>query len=478
MSEADYPTLGFDPAPGAPASVDDLATKLSAAVGGLEKANATLTAIAKGGHASAWEGEAATAFSKKVGDLPHYLTDSHDALKSAATQLTAWHDKLVEYQSTARTYESEAKAAKQREAEGEKARDHQSALYDQAVSDPSFPLAGRSYATQAEAKSAQEKIDAAGRRVQNAGKALDTATDRLNAARDELDAIVKKAKDLLDRHQAEARSIADELRKADANAPDASVWEQMGDFFTKQGHDIKDWCTKHADLLKTVGDWLGTASAVLGVAALATMWCPPLAGGLALAGGIAAGGALAAHGAAKLGGADVGWKTLVLDGVGVIPGGVFAKDLALGVKVPLKLAGKSGTMLKGGNTVRKIKESSELFKGSKISPNFFSKALGAKKVYAFSREDLKFGDKLNLAWQHTVASYSEGGVVADGVSNVFTKPPLRNLPGVAEAIRADGTLDPMSWWSRGAQIGQKAWGLRGKLEEDFGPGAPAAGSLG
>ena len=209
-----------------------------------------------------------------MGDLPRYLTDSHDALKSAAAQLTTWHGKLVEYQTTARKYESEAKAAKQREAEDQKTRDHQSSLYDQATTDPAFRLVGQWYATPAEAKTAQDKIDAASGRVKSAGKALDTATDQLNAARDELDAIVKKAKDLLDHHQSEARAIADRLRKADAKAPDASIWEKMGDFFTKQGHNIKDWCTKHADLLKTVGDWMGTASAVLGVAALATHVVP------------------------------------------------------------------------------------------------------------------------------------------------------------------------------------------------------------
>ncbi|MGQ4516354.1 putative T7SS-secreted protein [Streptomyces sp. DW26H14] len=478
MSEADYPTLGFDPAPGAPASVADLASKLSAAVTGLAHANATLTSIAKGGDACVWEGETATAFSRKVGDLPRYLTDSHDALKSAAADLTTWHAKLVEYQTTARRYESEAKAAKGRVTTAGAAHDHSVSAYNQAASDPASQLVGQRFASEAAARAAQARIDAAGVRLRHADHALDTATKRLDAARDELDAIVKKAKDLLDHHQSEARSIAAQLRKADGNAPDPSFWAKLGDLTKKAGHSIKDWCTEHADLLKTIGDWMGTASAVLGVAALATMWCPPLAGGLALAGGIAAGGALAAHGAAKLGDADVGWKTLAGDAVGVIPGGVFAKDIALGVKVPIKLAEKSGNLLKGGNIVRKIEESNEAFRGSQATPNLFSRAMGATDAIKFARDGFKFGDKVNLAWQHSVASYSEGGFLADRVSNVFTKAPLQKIPSVAAAIRSDGTLDPMSWWSRGTQIGQKAWGLRGRLEEDFGPGAPTAGSLG
>ncbi|WP_051839830.1 putative T7SS-secreted protein [Streptomyces sp. NRRL F-5126] len=479
MSADEYPTLGFDPAPGKPSSVNDLATKLSTAVGGLEKASSTLTGIAKGGEEkSVWEGEAATAFSKRVGELPHYLKDSHDALKSAATQLTTWHTKLVGYQATARKYEAEAKTAKSHEATAQKAHDHKASAYNEAGADPVFGLTGRVYGTQAEAQAAQAKIDAASARVKRAGHALDTATKQLNAARDELDAIVQKAKDLLDHHQAEARSIAAKLRKADAKAPNPSFWEGLGDSFKKLGHDIKDWCTTHADLLKTVGDWMSTASAVLGVAALATMWCPPLAGGLALAGGIAAGGALAAHGAAKLGGANVGVMTLAGDTIGAIPGGMFAKDLVLGVKVPLKLAGKGKNMLKGEAVVRKIQASSKLFKPTPASPFVLSKVMGATDARAFSRAGLKFGDKVNLAWQNKVASYSEGGIVADGVSYTFAHTPLKNLPSVAAVIRPDKTLDPMSWWSRGTQIGQKVWGLRGRFEEDFGSGAPAASSLG
>ncbi|MBP0458675.1 putative T7SS-secreted protein [Streptomyces montanisoli] len=478
MSADEYPTLGFDPAPGKPASVNDLATKLSTAVGGLEKASSTLTGIAKGGEEkSVWEGEAATAFSKRVGELPHYLKDSHDALKSAATQLTTWHTKLVGYQATARKYEAEAKTAKSHEATAQKSHDHKASAYNEAGADPAFGLVGRAYGTQAEAHAAQAKIDAASARVKRAGHALDTATKQLNAARDELEAIVQKAKDLLDHHQAEARSIAAKLRKADAKAPNPSFWEGVGDGFKKLGHGIKDWCTKHADLLKTVGDWMSTASGILGVAALATMWCPPLAGGLALAGGIAAGGALAAHGAAKLGGADVGWTKLAFDGVGVVPAGGFGKDLVAGVKVSVKAA-KAGDAanklaLKGVNTISKLKSAG--FELTKDTENEAKLAAGNK--YEFTRDNLGIKGKLSLAWHHNVVKFSEGTLLADGVSKIFTAEQMPKLPGIVSAMRPDGTLDPMSWWSRGVQI-SKGLGLPGKLQEDFSSGAPAASSLG
>ncbi|WP_233221248.1 hypothetical protein [Streptomyces carminius] len=63
----DYPTIGFDPAPGRLSSIDDLAEKLSRTAGGLKKAHDVLTEIGRSGAPgrTAWEGEAATAFARE-----------------------------------------------------------------------------------------------------------------------------------------------------------------------------------------------------------------------------------------------------------------------------------------------------------------------------------------------------------------------------------------------------------------------------
>ncbi|MGH9196554.1 MAG: putative T7SS-secreted protein, partial [Acidimicrobiia bacterium] len=90
MSAEGYPNIGFDPAPGKLGSIDDLTDKLSRTVSGLKKAHTVLTEIGKGKDGGAWEGEAANAFSKKVGELPKYLDDSHDALQTAEEQLKNW----------------------------------------------------------------------------------------------------------------------------------------------------------------------------------------------------------------------------------------------------------------------------------------------------------------------------------------------------------------------------------------------------
>ena len=94
--------------------------------------------------------------------------------------------------------------------------------------------------------------------------------------------VAERAQEMLDHHQDDARGIAEALRKANQHAPDTGFWEKAGDWFQQQGHAIEEWATKHADLLKTIGDWLSNISAVLGVLALLTLWCPPLSGALAL----------------------------------------------------------------------------------------------------------------------------------------------------------------------------------------------------
>ncbi|MFF3273307.1 putative T7SS-secreted protein [Streptomyces chrestomyceticus] len=464
--DKEFPSLGFDPAPGKVESVEDLSNKINRASSGLESAHKTLMGIAKGG--KTWEGLAANAFTQHVGDLPKSLSDSVDALKQASAQLGNWRGKLSGYQNTARQYEAQAKAAKERIKTQEAAHDRATNAYNQAASAPAFRLAGQYYTDQTALNEAQSKLDAAQARLKTAGQELDSVGKRLDAAKDELDDIIKQAKELLEHHQSDARDIADRLRKANKNAPDISLFERLGDFFKRMGHGIKEWCVKHADLLKTIGDWLGNIAGVLGVLSLLTMWCPPLSGALALAGGALSLGSLAAHAGAKLGGAKVSWTDLGMDAVGVIPFGKFAKVGALG-KVKIRVGSRelidTATGARSlvndvdkvaqvnhleGLVQRGIASSDDLARGRSIGP--IERAGG--RVFEANGG---FSNRMKLAWESHVSNNMASGIKEQGWAQT-----LKKIPGVADAdsfkaaLRADGTLDPMSWWSRGPLVGQGA----------------------
>jgi hypothetical protein len=428
MSGEEYPSIGFDPAPGKLASVDDLTGKLNKAVTGLESAHATLTGISKGG--KTWEGQAASAFAEKVGDLPKYIGDSRDALRAAATQLTDWRAKLASYQDRARQYEAEAKAAKDKEQSGQSAQDRAVSAYNHAAADPDLRLAGQYFTNQADLIGAQTKVDAASSRLQKAGNTLDQAGKELDKARGELEAIIKRAEELLSHHQDDARSIADRLTKANDKAPDTGFFEGLADAFTKLGHSIQNWCTKHADLLKQIGDILSAVSGVLAVASLLTMWCPPLSGALALAGGVTALGALGAHGAAKLGGANVSWTTMGMDTLGAIPGGKF---LAIGA------TGKVG------------------------------KAFNAVKTDAAITGGMKFTLTGKLPVQ---GAAKLTGKLADSSMLKFARTPLSKATSTLDNL----PMKPQEWWYRGSWTGITGTGTTLKVPGLFDQEAPAAGS--
>ncbi|MFJ6214583.1 hypothetical protein ACIQGZ_14795 [Streptomyces sp. NPDC092296] len=432
--EHDFPALGFDPAPGDIGNVDALVTQLNTAAGALDSAHRTLTSLGRSG--SAWEGAAAEAFAGKVGELPKNLDDSVQALKTAGTQLDSWSRQLASYQQTAKQYEQRAADAKQRLDAARSRADQATAGYNQAAGNPDFRLGGRYFADAQQLAAADARLKAAQQQLQAAGDQLETAQRDLDAIQDELDGIVKQAKELLEHHQDDADRTAGALRKANQNAPSTSFWDKLGDGFKKLGHKIQDWATKHADILKKIGDIAGAASAVLGIAALATMWCPPLSAALGAGAAGASLVAVGAHGLAKLGGADVSWTTLALDGVGAIPFVGTATKAGKGVVMGVKTAVKARSVVEGGAELANA--------GRSIT------------------ETAKAG-----TFMHKFA-----------ITPLMTKTPLRNLPGVTKVIEGGEEawhLDPLSWWSRGTQIGIKGGGLAHnapKLYNEF-AGEPA-----
>ncbi|MBT2407367.1 MULTISPECIES: hypothetical protein [unclassified Streptomyces] len=104
------PALGFDPAPGHPATVFALAAKLRSSAASLGEASRVVDALVS--NSGAWQGEAATAFRASLSkDLPQYLRSAHTSLAEAARRLGSWHDTLVANRSLAARYEAQAAAA-------------------------------------------------------------------------------------------------------------------------------------------------------------------------------------------------------------------------------------------------------------------------------------------------------------------------------------------------------------------------------
>ncbi|MGP2439256.1 putative T7SS-secreted protein [Streptomyces sp. JW3] len=459
MSSDSYPALGFDPAPGDPGNVDSLAARTRKAAASLDNAYGSIKRLT--GNVT-WAGDAASAFSKKVGELPRYLKDSQEAMGTASSELSAWREALADYQDTARTFEAQAKEAKGRLASAEETRESAANRYNQAAADPAFRLGGQHF-TGTALQDAQSKIDAASVRLTQADGALSAATTRLDQAERELEEIVKRAERLLEEHQAQARGVASHLRKATDKAPDPGFWDRLGDEFQKLGHAVQEWCARHKDLLKSIGDWLGNISAVLGVLSLLTLWCPPLSGGLALTAAGLSAGALLAHGAAKIGGADVGLMDLAGDAIGIIPGAGFAKAAVTGsVKVAVRTEQVGEAVVANVDDVQRIARLNRLVgDGAAEADNFVregGRILRASEGRVFEATG-GMGNRLSLAWENSVAKNLGASFGESKLGSVISSTPvLKDIDSLKAAIRADGSVDPTSWWSKGPLLAQSVPG--------------------
>ncbi|MEU4798053.1 putative T7SS-secreted protein [Streptomyces sp. NPDC023327] len=182
----DFPDLGFNPAPGSPATVKALHKKLAASAKTLDDTHEVVTKLMDGSY---WAGDAAVAFREQLegGRLPKDLRNAAHSLAKAARQLHRWHDELDDFRSRAKRLNDDAKAA--REAlEKEKGR------ADTAGRDPD--------------------LKGEGGRLDDAKKALSRAEARVTAAQDELDRILRRARGLAYEHEEKAGLRAGRIRAA------------------------------------------------------------------------------------------------------------------------------------------------------------------------------------------------------------------------------------------------------------------------
>jgi uncharacterized protein YukE len=237
----DWSGLGFNPAPGAAHVVDNLVTSMAKLARHLNEVYEVLDRI-KSGKDDTWTGEAADAFKKHVGKLPGYLRDASDGAAQARKALHGWHQTLVENQPTARSLESQAKAARTHLQKAETAQRN-------AQANPDLGLADQTFSHGPELESAKQRYKAASQQ-------LDDAVSTLNSAHSKLDDLIKRAHSLDNDHKSVAHAKERAIREAADSTADPD-W-----------NDLKDWWGEHG------GDVLGVAAGVLGVAAF---FCPVLA---------------------------------------------------------------------------------------------------------------------------------------------------------------------------------------------------------
>ncbi|MGH3948556.1 MAG: putative T7SS-secreted protein, partial [Pseudonocardiaceae bacterium] len=317
LRTGNYPSLGFDPAPGSVAGVTEVANNLGSVARELGEAYSDLTQIGRSG--GIWEGEAAEAFQGKVGELPDYLDKAHRSLSGACTTLGDWAADLTTMQQQARDYERLAAQAL--------------AQVETAEANPNLGLRGQIFTDPAELRRAEDALA-------NAERALSNATDSLTEIRE-------NAQRLLDQHHDLAGRIAEALRKAKDEAPEEpGLLDELGDAFgdlvdgiTDLASDVWGWIEENADLIAQIGDVLSTIGNVLGVVALATSWIP---GVNAVTAAAAIGVSAAAAGTkllAKAAGADVSWGSIGMDALGVIPGGKVVAGAKNAATQTIKTAG-------------------------------------------------------------------------------------------------------------------------------------------
>ncbi|MGY0024530.1 hypothetical protein [Streptomyces sp. cg35] len=461
MTTQTYDALGFDPAPGVPASVQKLVASLETAGKRLGDAHGTLSKLGKGN--AAWEGVAAEAFTKKLGDLPKYLADGHSSVADATHALNGWHTRLTEFQTLAGRYEREAEAARR--------------TLTEAQGNPDLKLAGRTFDTDAALHDAQRR--------------LDHATRRVNEAQGDLDAVIKKARSLLEHHDEAARAAARVIREAAGIAPDQSLLDKFVDTLKDIGNKIKEiagdiwkWIQKHADTIYKIGDWLGYASAACDV--LAVVFSETVIGAAVFEGiGMALnGGALAFHALGWAAGSKKGnWTDIGLDIIGFVPfgdlarAGKVAKGAFKGVKIPtnlLEAGSKAADAFKraddivaavGGSATRSVEQAgmrSLGIVGNRIDAlKITADTFGERFKVAVAKE---FGDST----LYRAAAGRLGGPLDQVVPKLVEHTPLGRIPAIADSVKpivddAGNTVrhyvDPRSWTARGYEAVTGAKGL-------------------
>ncbi|GGZ39184.1 putative T7SS-secreted protein [Streptomyces poonensis] len=289
FDDPNWPGLKFNPAKGDLHTIESLAYDVKTVGDELDELREMLTSIGKTD--GAWEGEAASKFQEKVGELPKYLKQGHESMTACAKALRGWHSELQTMQRQAKSLEAEAVEQRKRLEEKNGAVDR--------VNDKIGQAAFRQL-TEQEAKTLEQEAKAA----ESAAK---------QAAWD-LESTLQDAEALLKYWQEQASKAESAIREAAKNRPpDFSIWDKVTDGLKGAWDGFKDFLVDNADLFSKIGS-------VLSILSLATMAIPPVG---AVFGALAIGAsalALAGYGIKTARGGKVGVMDWVGAGLGVLPG--------------------------------------------------------------------------------------------------------------------------------------------------------------
>ena len=249
MAVREFPALGFDPAPGDPASLGTAARAAATTA-------TTLTAAADtAAHLTStdWIGDAADAFRTAAGMLPRDLTHAAHAHSETAAALTDYADALATLQARAADLERQAADARTRQ-------------------EAAVAVVNRIAASQAPSGStALADLQA------NYATARATAQQYSN----DLTAIIRAARQVAANHADAAQTAARRIRAA-SDAP-----YKQPSWLSRAKDKVRDWISDHADTLQSISGVLKSVSAVLGVLSFVPglQWLAPIAmaaAGLAL----------------------------------------------------------------------------------------------------------------------------------------------------------------------------------------------------
>ncbi len=194
---ADYPHLGFNPAPGDTDTVRGLHKKLGGCAKVLEETHELVTKLMDGSY---WEGDAAVAFREQLdgGPLPLNLKNAAHSIRKAARQLDRWEGELDDFQRRAKGLEEDAKVA-------QAAVDRAKGRATEAGDDPG--------------------LDKKGADQDAAKKALSRANTDVEEAEAELEKIRGRARTLAEEHEDKAKFRATKIRDATKKlAPHEPGW--------------------------------------------------------------------------------------------------------------------------------------------------------------------------------------------------------------------------------------------------------------
>ncbi|MET7768286.1 hypothetical protein [Nocardia sp. NPDC005366] len=251
MSENPYPSLGFNPVPGAVTDVASLQGQISKAFEAVEETNGLLSRL-RNSNDDVWKGEAGDAFRADFdATLAQDLGYAQSSLEKAVALIQEWHTSLIAFQDTAKGLETEAAEAKGQHTQAV-------ANLQSAQSNPDLSLANTSFSDSASLQTAQTRLDAAVAQVRTASASVDDWQAKI-------DAIIKRARDLEGTHDTLARRIARELDAAAKDfapsPPDKSIWDRITDAIESLG----EWIDEHREGIHQVLSIIAAIGSVIAV---------------------------------------------------------------------------------------------------------------------------------------------------------------------------------------------------------------------